>query len=123
MNNKKLPPETSRAAYHSLDPVKISEMHKKIQKALKALGSANYEGIALYLGVPEQRVWKRLKEACDAGLISKTGETVPTKSNRQSYVYAAVGETPIPIKPKREKSLPGKSIVDYSKAIQQLQIF
>lgn len=114
---KRKNPDTSLEAYHSLDPVKISEMHKKIARAVKALGSGNYEAIALYLGVAESKVWKRLKEAQDAGLIFKTGETVLTKSNCKSYVYACVGEkVPAPVR-KPEKSIKGKSVSDYSREL------
>jgi predicted transcriptional regulator len=117
---KQKPPLTSLEAYHNLDPIRISEMHKKIAKALKALGSANFEGIALYLGIPESRVWKRLNEAAKAALIYKTGATVPTKSGCKSYVYAVVGENPAP-RPQPEKAMKGKSIVDYSRTIQTIQ--
>ena len=115
--NKKIA-NTSREAYKSLDPVRIHQTHIDITKALEAIGKGNYEIIAHYLNVPEQRVWKRLNEACKAGLIHNTGETIKTKNGCRSYLYAAGKSTESVVK--KERVMKGKTISDFSKAIKQV---
>lgn len=117
--NKKVA-ATSKEAYHSLDPVKIHQTHINITKALECLGKGNYEAIAAYLNIPEQRVWKRLNEACRAGLIHNTGETTLTKAKRKSYMYAAGKSFETLVR--KERIMKGKTVADFSRAIKQVQI-
>jgi len=110
-------PATSIEAFRSLDPAKISEIHKRILAGLSALGSGTYEDLAVYLRLEPQRVWRRLSELHKAGLIHRTGERKVLRSGRQGFVWREGAETTPPI---IEKSLPGPSISDFSKAIQQV---
>jgi DNA-binding Lrp family transcriptional regulator len=110
---------TSQAAYHSLDPARLKADYKKIVDALTVIGEGNYEAIAKQAGRPEEKIWKRLKESCDKGLIHNTGKTVMTKNNRMSYVFA-IGPSPEPVK-KRQRVLKGPSVQDFSKAINQVK--
>src|ERR1700743_3079696 len=106
--------QTSLAAYKSLYPAKLSKMHNLIIEALTFLGEGNYEGIASYLKLPEEKVWKRLNECVKLGAIHNTGRTIMTKNNRISYLY---GIGPGHGLPKKEKSPRGKTVSDFSKAI------
>lgn len=111
-------PETSLLAYRSLDPVRLSTMHRKIIDALSVIGKGNYEQIAAQCGEPEKRIWKRLNEVEKAGAIYNTGETVLTKDNCKSSVYA-IGKAPGSVK-KKERTMKGKTVADFSKAINQV---
>lgn len=114
-------PETSLAAYRSLDPIRITKTYKIILDALKVIGTGNYEAIAKQATVPESRIWKRLNEMEGAGLIYKPGTTVTTKSGRQSFQYCICDNNQPRIENKREKSMKGKSVSDYSKTINEIQ--
>lgn len=116
MKNKKIA-ATSREAYESLNPVKVHQTHINIVKALESLGSGNYEAIAARMEVPEQRVWKRLSECVRSNLIHNTGTTTLTKNGCKSYVFAP-GPPTEPVK-KKERVMKGKTISDYSKALNQ----
>src|ERR1700739_2406135 len=108
-------PETSNEAFRSLDPIKINEIHKKILAALGVLNSGTYEELATHLNLEPQRVWRRLSELGKANLIHRPGERKTMKSGRQGMVWK-LGPSPEPIK-KKERVMAGKSVVDYSKAI------
>lgn len=112
---RKNQPETSRAAFHSLDQARLAGTYKKIVDALTVIGEGNYEAISRQAGEKEEKIWKRLKESCEKGLIHNTGKTVMTKNNRMSYVFA-LGPAPTTVK-KKERVMKGKSVADYSKAI------
>lgn len=82
-------PETSMEAYHRIMASGTKETtYKKIIQALKVIGSGNYEAIATAACENESRIWKRLKECRDMGLIIDTGKRVLTKSGSNSMVYA-----------------------------------
>lgn len=112
---KRIQPDTSMDAYLSLDKVKITQTHLAITKALEAIGKGNYEMIAKHMGVPYQKVWKRLKEAVDAKLIHNTGEWVKTEGGYKSYMFAA-GPATETVK-KKERVMKGKTVSQFSKAI------
>jgi hypothetical protein len=118
MSKRPNQPATSRAAFHSLDPERLRATYKKIYDALLVIGEGNYEQISAAAGEKEEKIWKRLKESCEKGLIHNTGKTVMTKNNRMSYVFA-LGPSPEPIK-KKERVMSGKTISDFSKAINQV---
>lgn len=120
MPERKLP-ETSLAAYRSLDPVRITKTYQIILDALKVIGTGNYEAIAKQATVNESRIWKRLSEMESAGLIYKPGTTVTTKSGRQSFQYSICNPNEPKIEKKTEKVLKGKSVSDYSKTISSIQ--
>lgn len=106
--------DTSQDAYKALDPQKLSLMHKKIQTALEDLGPSTYEQIADYWQEKPERVWKRMSEAERKGLIHRNGKRVGAKG------VWALGPSPEPVK-KRERVLKGKSVQDFSKAINQVK--
>lgn len=110
--------DTSQAAYHSLDPAKISKTHAKILEALKVLGRANYEKIADHLQMAPEKIWKRTSEMITDNLIYRTESKVLTRSNRFSYEYAILDpSTPKPAPPKKERVLKGKTVSDFSKEL------
>lgn len=113
---KKLIPETSREAFHSLDPVNILELHNRIMDALRIIGSGTFEDIARQAKLEPQRVWRRLSECLKAGIVYRPGTKKPLKSGRNGMVWALnnPGESTAPV---TEKILPGKSISDFSKKL------
>jgi hypothetical protein len=111
---------TSLDAYKSLDPAKVNLMYKKIHQALEDLGPCTYEQIATYWEEKPERIWKRMNEAAKLGLCHRTEERRVMASGRQGFVWA-VGGTPEPVK-KRERALKGKAVVDYSRALTQVQM-
>lgn len=116
---KRKNPSTSLEAYAALDPIKVSQTMHKITETIKRLGKANYEMVAESSGMPEAKVWKRLIDCVRADLIHRTEDTKLTKSGHKSYLYAA-GPAAEPAK-KKERVMRGKYIVDYSRALNQVQ--
>ena len=113
-------PETSNEAFRSLDSIKINEIHKKILAALEVLNVGTYEDLSDYLHLEPQRVWRRLSELDKAKLIHRPGDRKMMKSGRQGMVWK-LGPSPEPIK-KRERVMKGKTVQDFSCAINQVPI-
>jgi|SRR6185369_1439187 len=113
---KRKPVETSLAAYRGLDPVRLSQLHQDIIRAVGALQEANYEAIADFLMLKPEKVWKRLNEVERAGAIYKPGNTVLTRNRAKSYTYRLTqpGQSNEPV---IEKSLPGESVADFSRKL------
>lgn len=111
-------PATSNEAHRSLKAEDIREVYQKIIKALERLGSASSEQISVYLTMDHCKIHKRTSEMEKLGMIFRPGHRVPTKSGRSAFVWAlsSCGQ-----KTDREKIIPGKSIQDYSKTIQEIQ--
>lgn len=110
-------PETSRAAYESLDPEKISDIHRKILWALSQLmEDATYEEIAAFLKIEKSKVWKRISELLKAGLIYRPGTKKALRSGRAGYTYRLT-DVATPKTQAFEKALKGHSIAYYSRKI------
>lgn len=108
--------ETSKAAFQSLDPDQIRDIYQKIMGALKVLGSASTEQIALFLTLEHARVHKRTSEMGKLEMIYRPGTKVKTKSGRMAYQWAICGQN----QPKTttEKALKGgKTVADFSREI------
>jgi predicted transcriptional regulator len=86
--SKRKNPSTSIDAYRSLDTESLRDIYKKILWGLSQIGEGTYEDIALAIREKEQRVWKRLKEMSDMGLIYRT-EKKTLSSGRQGYKWKA----------------------------------
>jgi len=111
--------ETSQDAFRSLDPEKISQIKKDIVMALRVLGPSTYEQVAIFLKKDPSKIWKRMSDAKNDGLIERTEIRRKMASGREGFVWKATS-----VLPTTEKSLPGKGVVDYSKAIlNQQQLF
>jgi DNA-binding Lrp family transcriptional regulator len=94
-------------------------MYEKIILALERLGSASTEQISDFLTIPHSKVHKRTKEMQDMKIIFRPGHRVPTKSGRTAFVWCLCSAG---VKTDREnKPIPGKTIVDYSKTISDIQ--
>ncbi len=82
-------PETSLEAYQRIMHPGVRETtYKKIIQALKVIGEGNYEKIAAAAFEKESRIWKRLGELRNMGVIIDTGKRTLTKDNNNSMVYA-----------------------------------
>src|SRR5687768_17302738 len=113
MTKRKIP-ETSKEAYNSLQPDDIREMYRKIMVALSAIGKGTFEDIAAKMKVERERVWKRLSEMQEMGLIYRPGSKKILKSGRNGFEWALTG-THLPKTEAAEKALKGKSVSDFSK--------
>jgi DNA-binding Lrp family transcriptional regulator len=119
---KRNQPETSREAYASLQPDQIREIYLQIKWALSQIGSGHFEDIAAALKLPKDRIWRRLKEMEDLGMIYRPGTKKVLSTGRNAMVWTLVkpdGNNEV----LTEKSLPGKSIADYSRKILQSKLF
>lgn len=108
-------PETSLAAFKSLNPDKLNELHLKILAAMQYIGECTYEDVASYLGLEPQRIWRRMSELGFVNRIHRPGGRKIMKSGRQGMVWV-LGPSPAALK-KKEKIMKGKSVSDFSKAI------
>jgi hypothetical protein len=118
---KRKNPETSNEAYRSLKQSEIQELYEKILWGLGQIGEGTFEEIAVAIREPRERIWRRMKELMDNHKVYRPGNKRPLKSNRLGYTWRLVGDEPTA--PVTEKSLPGKSVADYSKQILQTQLF
>lgn len=116
---KKIYPPTSAEAFHSLDPIKINEIHKKILAGLEVLSSATFEDLADHLHLEPQRVWRRLSELGKANLIHRPGDRKVMKSGRQGMTWK-LGPFPESVT-KNKIVMKGPAVVDFSRAINQVQ--
>lgn len=111
--------ETSREAYRSLDPEKISEIHRKILYALSQLFEGTYEEISAFLKEDKSRIWKRISELLKAGLIYRPGNKKALRSGRAGFTYRLT-DVAMPKTQASEKALRGRSIADFSRSIHKL---
>lgn len=112
---KKRFPETSRAAYESLDPEILGDRWRKILWALGQMpNGGTSEEIAKALKVKDGVIWRRLSELKKWGFITQNGLKRPLKSGREGFVWIASKEPPM-----TERVLPGKTVVQFSKALIQ----
>ena len=118
---KKQQPETSLAAFRSLQPEQMAEIHQKIIWALGQITEGSYEDLASALRLPKERIWKRLSELLKAGLIYRPGNTKVLSSGRKGFTWRLV-EKDGQNQKVTESSLPGKSVSDYSKKIIQMSL-
>jgi hypothetical protein len=74
-------PETSHMAAASITDV--SSHYIQILDALTTIGPLGKDGISFYSKLDPNQIARRLKEMQKLGLISLTGKTVKSNSNRQ----------------------------------------
>lgn len=118
---KRKQPETSLEALRSLDPAQIRDIYVSIKWALGQIGSGHFEDIAAALKLPKERVWRRLKEMEDLGIIYRPGTKKMLSTGRNGMVWVLCNSESTNEKV-TEKALPGKSVADYSKSITQLSL-
>lgn len=111
---KRKQPDTSLAAFHSLDQNKLNETKRLILDALKTLGKASSEQIADYLGKPYDVIWKRCSDLKNEKIIYASDFKVLTKKNRFARQWIIGDETKAE---RTEHSLAGPSVSDYSRKI------
>ncbi len=113
-------PETSLEAYERITKEGARETtYLKIIKALQKIGEGNYEAIAKAADEKESRIWKRLGEVRDMGIIFDTGKRTLTKDNNNSMVYALSNqkENYVNVKPPERIIKNQTSAADYACAI------
>lgn len=111
---RKNPPQTSIDAFRSLEDGELKKTYNDILWALSKIKKGTFEDISKYLKCTPDKIWKRLSELGGGrfDLIHKTGETAKLKSGRSGQVWELNIDTPV-----IEKLLPGRTVVDFSKAI------
>lgn len=111
--------DTSADALASIKSEQMVALYRKIIEALKIIGQGSSQQISAYLTLEDDVVRKRLSELGRMGIIYKPGHKVPTKKKRDSYVWqlcSAGAKTDI-----QNKTMAGKSVVDYSRTIQSIE--
>lgn len=122
MSKKSPYPDTSREAFHSLDPVNLAVVHGKILDALKIIGSGTFEDIARQAKLEPQRVWRRLAELEKHNLVHRPGEKKVLSSGRNGLVWHLRDPSqPTPTPVVENVPIPGKTVSDFSKVILQQQ--
>lgn len=82
-------PSTSIDAFKSVNGKMLADHYKKILAAIKVLGIATYEEIALLASFSDKnQVSRRLKELEGMELVYKPGTKKLTTSNRNAYQYS-----------------------------------
>lgn len=118
MSKRKNPP-TSTEAYKSIDPSTIRKMYKDILGTLNIIETGTYEDIASFLEEKPERIWRRLSEMGEMGLIHRPGDRKLMSSGRYGMVWK-IGAAVEPEK-KKKKIMKGPSVADFSRAILQPQ--
>lgn len=117
---KRKNPDTSVAAFHSLDQSKMQEIKNKIMEALKVLGKGSSEQLADYLGMEYDNIWKRCSDLKNEGKIFASDYKVLTRKKRFARQWV-ICDGSLPKTEKSQKALKGqKSISDYSKSINNI---
>lgn len=89
---KKQLPETSKEAYKKVSAEMLQGHWGIIVKALKALGTANYEKISGFSFMERHQVGRRLKELEQMEIVYKPGSKSKTKSGRDAFDYCLTGQ-------------------------------
>lgn len=114
-------PDTSKAAFHSLDPAKLTKTYKGIILALTKIGSGHFEDIAYQMKVDPGVVWKRLSDLSKAGLIERSGYKKILKSGRMGYMWQLTTKG-MPKTDADMKALKNKpTVMDHSRNIKAIQ--
>lgn len=111
-------PDTSLAAYRAVTEEMRDNHFSRILKALKVLGRASAEQIALHVGMDHAQVNRRVSELERKELIWKPGSMVLTKSGRMAYVWTIRGDNQ-PTTTASEKLMKGETVSDISKKMQK----
>lgn len=113
-------PDTSKEAFRSLKAEELAETYKGIILALSRIGEGHFEDIALQMRVKPEKVWKRLSELKEQGLIYRPGNKKALRSGRNGYTWMLT-ENGLPKTDKSQKALSGPAVVDYSRKLIQPQ--
>lgn len=110
---KRKNPETSVEAFRSLTADQLTDTYKAILSALDVIGEGTFEEISITAKMDKARVWKRLSELHKMELIYRPGNKRMLKSGRLGYTWMKTTESLKKVEV--EKSLPGKTVSEYSK--------
>lgn len=113
-------PETSMQAYERIMQEGARETtYRKIINSLETIGEGNYEKIAFQANERESRIWKRLCDLRNMGIIFDTGKRILTQSKCNSMVYALFPhkEKYVNVKPPERMVKHEISAADYACAI------
>lgn len=113
---KKKLPQTSVDAFHSLNPEKISAICQKIVNGLAVIGKGTYEDISKQIKTDPMKVWKRCSDLRNNGFLYRSGERRKMSSGREGFVWSLSdkGKKAVTV-----SSMPGKTVVDFSRALIQ----
>jgi predicted ArsR family transcriptional regulator len=115
------PPETSIEAFKSLEDCEIKKTYEGILNALAIIKEGNFEDIAKAMKCKPDKVWKRLSELHEKYmLIYRPGGKKLLKSGRKGFVWKLT-DLGIELSGANVSVLPGKTIQDFSRAINQVK--
>lgn len=118
---KKQIPDTSKAAYESLEQSELAEIYRKIMYALVLIGEGTTEEIAASAKISHERIWKRVSELGKMDLIYRPGNKRPMRSGRLGYTWMLTLKG-VPKTEAAERALKtGKSVADYARNIKAIQ--
>lgn len=118
MAKRKLP-ETSLAAFKSLQSEEMIKTYNDILAALSVLGEGTTEDVAKLMKCHPSKVWRRFSELHEKfKLIHRPGTQRVLKSGRKGYTWKLNPEVE-PLIATVDRVLPGKTVSDYSKAFNQ----
>lgn len=100
-------PDTSLAAYHSLDAGKLLEIYARIKWALSQIGEGTWEDIGLILKEKDSKIWRRLSEMERLEIIYRTENKKILSSGRKGYTW-------------RLTPMHAPTIIDHSRNIQSI---
>ncbi len=117
---KKQVPDTSKAAFQSLDTSQLAEIYRNIMLALVKIGEGTTQEIAASAKEDHSRIWKRVSELGKMGIIYRPGNKRMMRSGRMGYTWMLTLEG-VPKTEAAEKALKGKpTIQDHSRNIQSI---
>lgn len=118
MQKRKNPPQTSLDAKASLDPTETAKIYAAVIGALSVIGEGTMEEIAAFAKIEKSRIWKRLSEMHEAGMIYRPGNRRLLRSGRTGYTWMLTDKS-LPKTKTTERALKGKSVGEYSKKLIQ----
>jgi DNA-binding MarR family transcriptional regulator len=86
----KVVPETSRAAYQSLDPETVERNRLRILTYIGVHGGATCDEIEVALGLLHQSASALIRRLVKQGSLRDTGQRRTTRSGRAAIVWGAV---------------------------------
>lgn len=92
--SKRNVPQTSKDAHASLKQTEIREMYKRILEALRLIKEGHMEDIAAACKVKPEKVWKRLSEMNEMGLIYRPGNRKKLSSGCSGYTWRITSDEP-----------------------------
>lgn len=114
-------PQTSKDAHDSLKQEDIREMYRRILEALRLIKEGTWYDLSIAMKEKPERIWKRLSELREMGLIYRPMTRKLLPSGRTGFTWRIVGDETIV--PTAESFPKGKTAAEFAKSIIQSTLF